>query len=326
MTVSNVDKDRVRILTGVVLFLSMQVLAQVSATQMDIFMRQQYTGHITPQEQLQLAQVPPGQRLQVLQAIRMNNNQYAMQFVPQSGPMMGQTMWAMNDMRSPLFNFFSSLGAMTKSADRVEYMEAREPVTAYRSPDPSEHRDANRTAVDTMTQATNKLKDMKNPQKADCLDCITDPNPQLTAGPISGKGTIKTRANGQIREDINADIKCSYGGDVTDGIRLTFAADLEIKVEHNKVTHLKYVLKDGKKTCVADLTQFKQKQVGNTTNIVLQHPNGKTFVAVGANNKFPDRKNPSINVSVNFFESFCPQMNPKLFMQIEADPKTGTCR
>lgn len=301
-------------------------MAQTPAA-MDAFMRQQYTGYITPQEQLQLAQVPPAQRLQVLQAIRMNNNQYAMQFVPQSGPNMGQTMWAMNDMRSPLFNFFSSLGSMTKSPDRAEYMEAREPVTAYRSPDASENREPSRAAVDTMNQTTAKLRDMKDSQRTtECLNCITDPNPQFTASAISGKGTIKTSANGQIREDINADIKCSYGGDVTDGIRLTFAADLEVKVEHNKVTHLKYILKDGSKTCVADLSRFTQRPVGNTTNIVLFHPNNKTFVTVGANNKSPDRKNPSIHVSVNFFQSFCPQMNPKLFMQIEADPKTGTCR
>ena len=83
-------------------------------------MRQQYMGYITPQEQFQLAQVPPAQRLQVLQTIRMNNTQYAMQFMPQSGPMMGQSMWAMHDTRNSIFNFISSLGAMTKSPERAE--------------------------------------------------------------------------------------------------------------------------------------------------------------------------------------------------------------
>lgn len=331
----NVDRFNVRFIASFILFFSAFAVAQtpVATTmtlqqqaQMDMMMRQMYPQYLTPQQQLQLAQVPPGQRLQVLQAINMGNNQYAMQFTPQSGPQMGQSMWAMNNTQSPLFNFFSSLGSITKSMDRVEYMEAREPVTAYRSPDPSENREPSQAALDTMNQATSKLKDMKNPQKAtECLDCITDPLPTLTAGPISGVGTVKTSAVGGRKEDLNADVKCSFGGEVIDGIRLTFKQTLEMKIEHNKVISFKLVAQDGKKTCVIDLANFPQKQIGNTTNVGLNHKNGKTYVAIYPNNK-TDRKNPAVSVGVNNFQDLCPQMNPKLFMQIEADPKTGTCR
>lgn len=323
-----------RSIAGLILFLSILAGAQTpvatpilqSQAQMDMMMRQMYPQYLTPQQQLQLAQVPPAQRLQVLQAIHMGNNQYAMQFTPQSGPMMGQTMWAMNNAQSPLFNFFSSLGSMTKSPERAEYMEAREPVTAYRSPDPSENREPSRAAVETMNQAATKLNDMKNPQKATaCLDCITDPQPTLTAGPISGVGTIKTSATGQRKEDLNADIKCSFGGDIIDGIRLTFKATLELKIEHNKVLAFKYITYDGKKSCTVDLANFPQRQIGQTTNVGLNHKNGKTYVSIYPNNK-TDRKNPAVSVGVNGFQDLCPQMNPKLFMQIEADPKTGTCR
>lgn len=322
-----------RSIASLILFLSTFAVAQTPVTaptvqsqaQMDMMMRQMYPQYLTPQQQLQLAQVPQGQRLQVLQAINMGNNQYAMQFSPQSGPMMGQTMWAMNNAQSPLFNFFSSLGSMTKSPERAEYMEAREPVSAYHSPDPSENRESSRAALDTMNQATTKLKDMKNPQKAtECLDCITDPQPTLTAGPMSGVGTIKTSAVGGRKEDLNADIKCSFGGNVVDGIRLTFKATLELKIEHNKVLAFKYITHDGKKTCTVDLATFPQRQIGNTTNVGLNHKNGKTYVAIYPNNK-TDHKNPAVSVGVNNFKDLCPQMNPKLFMQIEADPKTGTC-
>lgn len=292
---------------------------------MEMYMRQMYPQYLTPQQQVQLAQMPPAQRLQVLQAINMGNNQYAMQFVPQSGPMMGQTMWAMNNTQSPLFNFFNSLGSMTKSPERAEYMEAREPVEVYRSPDPSENSEPSRAALDTMNQATNKLRDMKNPQKVtECAECMTDPNPTATAGPISGAGTVKTSAVGGKKEDLNADIKCSFAGEVIDGIRLTFKAELELKIEHNKVLAFKYITHDGKKSCIVDLATFPQRKIGNTTNIGLNHSNGKTYASIYPNNK-SNPKNPSVSVGVNEFQDLCPQMNPKLFMQIEADPKTGTC-
>jgi hypothetical protein len=323
----------VRSIAGLLLFLSFNANAQfvpsgLSQTQqMDMLMRQQYTNYLTPQQQVQLAQMPPAQRLQVLQSINLGNNRYAMQFVPQTGTNMGQTMWAMQTQQNPLFNFFTALGAATKNPAEASYMEARREFTGYTSPDPSERRDPSEAAIDTMARATTKVSEMKDPVKPAviCNDCLTDPQPKLTAPAISGKGTIKTSGNGQISEDLNADVKCSYGGDVIDGIRLTFRTDLELKVEHNQVKHLKYTMYDGSKTCVADLTKFTQKKVGNTTNVVLRHPNNETFVVVGADNK-TDRKNPTVNVSVNQFAKFCPQMNPKMFMQIAADPKTGTCR
>lgn len=306
-------------------------MAQAPATTMtqsqlmEIQMRQMYPQYLTPQQQMQLAQIPPAQRLQILQSYNMGNNQYV-QFTPQSGPMMGQTMWAMNNTQTPLFNFFTAMGAMTRSLGQASFMEAREPVTAYRSPDPEESRPPERSALDTMNQATAKLKDMKNPNKATaCLDCITDPEPGLKAGPISGVGTIKTSAVGGKKEDLNADIKCSFGGDVVDGIRLTFKAELELKIEHNKVLAFKYIAYDGKKSCTVDLATFPQRKVGNTTNVALNHSNGKTYAAIYPSNK-TDPKNPPVHVGVNNFQDLCPQMNPKLFMQIEADPKTGTCR
>lgn len=297
--------------------------------QMDLYMRQMYAQQLAQQQQqqLQMATISPQDRLKLLQSVNMGNNQYALQFVPQSGPNMGQTMWSSQNTQSPLFNFFTAMGAMTKFPDRAERMEAREPVQAYRSPDPEERREPSREALETMNTATNKLRDMKTPNKpAECLDCITDPNPTLTAPAISGKGTIKTSASGQIKEDLNADIKCSYSGDVIDGIRLTFAATIEAKIEHNKVVSFKYTATEGKKSCVVDLAAYPQKKIGNTTNIILEHSNKKTFVAIYPNNKSPDRKNPSVQFGVSNFNDVCPQMNQKLFMQIEADPKTGTCR
>lgn len=313
------------------LFISIAATAQVPAPaqpspQLDLYMRQMYAQNLA-QQQLQTATINPADRLKLLQTINMGHQQYAMQFVPQSGPNMGQTMWASQNMQSPLFNFFSAMGAMTKFPDRAERMEAREPVTVFRSPDQEERQEPARTALDTMNAATTKLQNAKNPNKpTECLECITDPLPTLTAGPISGNGTIKTSASGQMKEDLNADIKCSYGGDITDGIRLTFAATVEVKIVHNKVTSFKYVATEGKKSCVVDLANYPQKQIGNTTNVILRHANQKSFVAIYPNNKSPDRKNPSVSIGVSFFHDVCPQMNEKLFMQIEADPKTGTCR
>ncbi len=322
-----------KIILGLVLFFAVYAAAQVPTAvpaapspQLDIYMRQMYPQNLTPQQQLQMATISPQDRLRLLQTVNMGNNQYAMQFVPQTGPNMGQTMWASQSMQSPLFNFFTAMGAATKFPDRAERMEAREPITAFRSPDPEEHVAPARSAVDAMNAATNKLQAIKKPKTAECLDCITDPLPTLKAGPISGKGTIKTSATGQMKEDLNADIKCSYSGDVIDGIRLSFAATLEAKIVNNKVVSFKYVAIEGNKRCVADLANYPQKQIGKTTNVILQHPNQKTFVAIYPNNKSPDRKNPSVQFGLNFFHDACPQMSQKWFMQIEADPKTGTCR
>lgn len=321
----SVDRVAVKYTLGLVLFFSFYATAQVSP-QLDLYMRQMYAQNLTPPQQLQMATISPQDRLRLMQAVNMGNQQYAMQFVPQSGPYMGQTMWASQNMQNPLFNFFTAMGTMTRSPDRAERMEARESITAYRSPDPEERVPPERVAVDTMNTATNRLQAIKNPRTADCLDCITDTAPILTAGPISGKGTIKTSATGQMKEDLNADIKCSYGGDITDGIRLTFAATVETKIEHNKVVSFKYVATEGSKRCIVDLANYPQKKIGNTTNIILQHANQKSFVSIYPNNKSPDRKNPSVQIGMNFFSEVCPQMNEKLFMQIEADPKTGTCR
>lgn len=295
--------------------------------QLDLYMRQMYAQNLARQQQLQTATINPADRLRIMQAVNMGNNQYAMQVMPQSGPNMGQAMWTSYNPQSSLMNFFTAMGTMTKFPDRAERMEVREPITAYRSPDPEESRPPARAAVDSMNAATNRLQAIKNPQPSTgCLDCITDPLPTLTAGAIAGKGTIRTSATGQIKEDLNADIKCSYGGDVTDGIRLTFAQTVEVKIEHNKVKSFKYVATEGNKRCVVELANYPQKQIGNTTNIILQHANQKSFVSIYPNNKSPDRKNPSVQIGVNFFHEVCPQMNEKLFMQIEADPKTGTCR
>lgn len=328
-----------KIILGLALFFAVYATAQVPtftptvatvpvapSPQLDIYMRQMYPQNLTPQQQLQMATISPQDRLRLLQTVNMGNQSYAMQFVPQSGPNMGQTMWASQSMQNPLFNFFTEMGTATKFPDRAERMEAREPVTAYRSPDPEERTPPARSAVDTMNAATDKLKAIKNPKPTECLDCITDPLPTLTAGPISGKGTIKTSATGQMKEDLNADIKCSYSGDVIDGIRLSFAATVEVKIEHNKVQSFKYVATEGGKRCVVDLASFRQKQIGKTTNVILEHSNKKSFVAIYPNNKSPDRKNPSVQIGVNFFHEVCPQMSEKWFMQIEADPKTGTCR
>ncbi|MES2801064.1 MAG: hypothetical protein V4654_01105 [Bdellovibrionota bacterium] len=319
---------------GFVLFISIAATAQVPAPvqptpQLDIYLRQMYAQNLAQQQQqqLQTATINPGDRLRVLQTINMGNQQYVVQFVPQSGPNMGQTMWASQNMQSPLFNFFNAMGTTTKFPDRAKRMEAREPITAFRSPAPEERAEPARSAIDTMNAATEKLNDIKNPQKiADCLECITDPVPTLTAGPISGKGTIKTSASGQMKEDLNADIKCSYGGEVAGGIRVTFAATVEVKITNNKVTSFKYVATDGKKSCVVDLANYPQKKIGNTTNVILEHANKKTFVAIYPKNSSPDRKNPSVSIGVSFYPDVCPQMNEKYFMQIEADPKTGTCR
>lgn len=321
-----------KFIVGLLLLISAPLYAQQITPEMDAMMRQQYTNYLTPQQQVQLAQTPPAQRMQVLEAMKLNNNTYAIKFIPQSGPMMGQTMWTQYNpnTQSSMFSFLTALGAVTKSAGSADFMETREPISAYRSPDPEETTAPADAAIATMDRANGKLKDMKNPQKpAECQECITDPAPTLTAPPISGKGTIRTSNNGQTNADLNADIKCSYGGEIIEGKRLTFKTELEVKVEHNKVTHLKYVMHDGNKTCVADLNTFKQRTVSlgskPTTNVVLFHPNNETFVVVGTNSK-SDPKNPSVTVSVNQFRKFCPQMNDKVFMQIEANPKTGTCR
>jgi len=336
----SVDKGAVKYIIGFILLFSVFASAQAptfvptattfpapaQSTQMDIYMRQMYPQYITPQQQLQMATVSPQDRLRLMQTVNMGSNNYAMQFVPQSGPYMGQTMWASQSAQSPLFNFFSAMGAMTKSPERAERMQAREPVKVYVSPDPEERATPARSAVETMNTATDKLQAIKKPKTAECLDCITDPLPTLTAGPISGKGTIKTSAAGQMKEDLNADIKCSYGGDVISGIRLSFAATLEAKIVHNKVVSFKYVATEGHKRCVIDLAHFPQKKIGNTTNVVLEHANKTTFVSMYPNNKSPDRKNPSVQFGINFYHKVCPQMSEKWFMQIEADPKTGTCR
>lgn len=322
-----------KIVAGLVLFFSLNINAQFVASglpqaqQMDMLMRQQYTHYLTPQQQVQLAQMPPAQRLQVLQSINLGNNRYGVQFVPQTGTYMGQTMWAMHTQQNPLFNFFTALGAATRDPSQAYSMEARREFTGYVSPDPSERRDPPGAAIDTVVRGSARLAEMKDPGRPSviCNDCLTDPPPKLTAAAISGKGTIKTSGNGQINEDLNADIKCSYGGEVIDGKRLTFATDLELKMEHNQVKHLKYTMRDGKNICVADLTKFTQVKIGQTTNVVLRHPNKTTFVVVGADNT-TDRKNPTINVSVSQFAEFCPKMNQRYFMQIAADPKTGTCR
>lgn len=317
--------------------MSLKAFSQAQPSpELDLYMRQMYAQQLAQQQmiqkqqmqiQLQTATISPQDRLRLLQTVNMGNQQYAMQFVPQSGPYMGQTMWASQSQQSPLFNFFSSLGTMTKFPDRAERMQAREPVTVYQSPDPEERRPPSREALQTMTTATEKLSTIKNPNKpAECLECMTDPKPTLTAATISGKGTIKTSATGQIKEDLNADIKCSYGGEVIDGLRLSFAATVEAKIVNNKVISFKYTATEGKKSCVVDLAAFPQKQVGNTTNISLQNANNKTYVAIYPNNKSPDRKNPSVKFTVNNFHEICPQMNRKHYMQIEADPKTGTCR
>lgn len=322
-----VDTEGVKIILGFLLLLTYanaQVPAQPS--QLDIYMRQMYPQNLTPQQQLQMATISPQDRLRLLQTVNMGNNQYAIQFVPQSGPHMGQTMWASQSAQNPLFNFFTAMGTMTKFPDRAERMEARAPITAYRSPDPEEYTPPARSALDTMNAATDKLKAIKNPKPTECLDCITDPLPTLTAGPISGKGNIKTSATGQMKEDLNADIKCSYFGDVISGIRLTFAATLEAKIVNNKVVAFKYVATEGNKRCVIDLANFPQKKIGNTTNVVLEHANKTTFVSMYPNNKSPDRKNPSVHFGISFYSRLCPQMSEKWFMQIEADPKTGTCR
>ncbi|AZZ37173.1 hypothetical protein CIK05_10360 [Bdellovibrio sp. qaytius] len=317
---------------SLILLISVKAFSQAQPSpQLDLYMRQMYAQQLAQQQQqqLQTATINPADRLRILQAVNMGNQQYAMQFVPQSGPNMGQTMWSSYNAnaQNPLFNFFSAMNTMTKFPDRAERMEAREPIQAFRSPDPEERREPSREALNTMNQATSKLNDIKNPQKvAECLECKTEAQPTLLAGAVSGKGTIKTSASGQMKEDLNADIKCSFGGDVTDGIRLTFAATLEAKIEHNKVVSFKYATQDGKKSCVVDLASYPQKQIGNTSNVILQHPNQKTFVAIYPNNKSPDRKNPSVSIGVSNFQDVCPQMNQKLFMQIEADPKTGTCR
>lgn len=324
-----------------VLFLSVYVTAQVPTfiptatplpaqaqpTQMDIYMRQTYPQYLTPQQQqLQMATISPQDRLRLMQTVNMGNNQYAMQFVPQSGPHMGQTMWASQSAQNPLFNFFTAMGTMTKFPDRAERMEAREPISAYVSPDPEERSTPERSAVETMNTATNKLQTIKKPKTAECLDCITDPLPTLTAGPIKGTGTIKTSATGAIKEDLNADIKCSYTGDVISGIRLSFAATVEAKIVNNKVVSFKYVATEGNKRCEINLANFPQKKIGNTTNVILEHANKNTFVSIYPNNKSPDRKNPSVQFGINFYSKVCPQMSDKWFMQIEADPKTGTCR
>ena len=314
------------------LLISLKAFSQVQPSpQLDLYMKQMYAQQLAQQQQqqlqLQTATISPQDRLRILQSVNMGNNQYAMQFVPQSGPDMGQTMWSSTSTQNPLFNFFTAMGTMTKFPDRAERMEAREPIKAYRSPDPDERKEPSREALETMNTATNKLRDIKNPNKpAECFDCITDPNPTLTAAAISGNGTIKTSATGQIKEDLNADIKCSYGGEVIDGLRLSFAATVEAKIEHNKVVSFKYTATEGKKSCVVDLAAYPQKKIGNTTNIILEHANKKTFVAIYPNNKSPNRKNPSVQFGVSNFHEVCPQMNQKYFMQIEADPKTGTCR
>ncbi len=324
------DTETVRNLICLIVLISVKAFSQVQPNpQLDIYMRQMYAQELARQQQLQTATISPQDRLRMLQAVNMGNQQYAVQFVPQSGPNMGQTMWGSYNPNAtnPLFNFFNAMGAMTKFPDKADRMEARESFLAYRSPDPEERTEPAREALASMNAATNKLKDMKNPNKpVECHECITDPQPTLTAGPTSGKGTIKTSASGQIKEDLNADIKCSYAGEVIDGIRLTFKATLEAKIEHNKVISFKYTAEDGKKSCVFDLAKYPQKKIGNTTNVSLQHPNGKTFIAIYPNNKSPDRKNPSVSFGINNFHEVCPQMNQRLFMQIEADPKTGTCR
>lgn len=333
MTLFLVDTEAVKYTLGLVLLFSIYATAQVTAAvpaasspQLDIYMRQMYPQNLTPQQQLQMATISPQDRLRLLQTVNMGNNQYAMQFVPQSGPNMGQTMWASQSMQSPLFNFFTAMGAATKFPDRAERMEAREPIRAFRSPDPEERVAPARSAVDAMNAATNKLQAIKKPKTAECLDCITDPLPTLKAGPVSGKGTIKTSATGQMKEDMSADIKCNYTGDIISGIRLTFAATLEAKIVHNKVVSFKYVATEGNKRCVIDLANFPQKKIGNTTNVVLEHANKNTFVSIYPNNKSPDRKNPSVQFGISFYNKVCPQMSQKWFMQIEADPKTGTCR
>lgn len=328
-----VDNEAVKYILGYVLLFSFYAQAQAPTfvptqpTPMDIYMRQMYPQYITPQQQqLQMATISPQDRLRLMQTVNMGNNNYAVQFVPQSGPHMGQTMWANQSAQSPLFNFFTALGAMTKFPERADRIEAREPIRAYVSPDPEERTTPARSAVETMNTATNKLKTIKNPKPADCLDCITDPLPTAKAGPIKGTGTIKTSAVGGIKEDLNAEIKCSYTGDVISGIRLSFAATVEAKIVNNKVISFKYVATEGSKRCEINLANFPQKKVGNTTNVVLEHANKNTFVSIYPNNKSPDRTNPSVQIGINFYSKVCPHMSDKWFMQIEADPKTGTCR
>lgn len=318
-----------KLAAGLLLLIANLVFAQVSPQQnmqMNTLMHQMYPQYLTPQQQLQLAQIPPNQRMQLMQSIYMGNNQYAMQFMPQTGPMMGQSLWAVNNSQNSLFNFFTSLGSITKSFQSAEYIEARESIAAYHSPDPSESRTAPEAAIEVMNKANTKLKVMKNIEKStECLDCITDPNPTFTAGPISGVGSVKTSGVGGPKEDLNADIKCSTEGEVIDGGRITFKASLELKIEHNKVKAFKYTAFDGKKTCTLDLTTFPQKQIGDTTNIGLNHKNGESFVVIYPANKL-DKKNPILNIGASNYQDFCPQINPNLFMQIEANPKTGKCK
>lgn len=311
---------------GLLLLFSIRIFAQISP-QMDAIMRQQYTHYLVPQNQIQTAQIQAGQKLQVFETIKLPNGTYAVKVVPQTGPYMGSSMWAQYNSKDPLFAFLTGVGAKTTVPDKAMSMIPSKNVTLYRSPDPAENPDPSSAAMMMVDRATTKLKEVKNPNSiADCVECRTaDPEPLLTAPAMAGKGSIKTSGNGKMKEDLNADITCSSSGDVIDGKRLTFAATLELKMEHNQVKHLKYVLKDGNKTCVADLTNFQQKPVGNTTNVVLwnrQFPD--SFVVVGADNK-TDRQNPTINVSLNQFAKYCPQMNPRYFMQIAANPKTGVC-
>lgn len=319
-----------KILKCLIFLLSVKAFAQVPISpELDLYIRQMYAQQLAQQQQLQMVNISPQDRLRLLQAVNMGNQQYAVQFVPQSGPNMGQAFWGAYNpaAANPLFNFFNNFGRMVTSPEKAERIEVRESFSAYRSPDPVENTDPAREALRTMSVASDKLKVIKNPLKVvECQDCLNDPQPKLNSGSLAGKGNIKTSATGQIKEDLSADIKCSFEGDAAGGLRVTFKATLEAKIEHNKVKSFKYVAYDGKKSCVFDLSQYTQKQVGNTTNISLQHPNKKVFVAIYPNTRSPDRKNPSVNFGINNFQEVCPQMNPNVFMQIEADPKTGQCR
>lgn len=107
------DTEPVRNLICLILVISVKAFSQVQPNpELDIYMRQMYAQELARQQQLQTVTISPQDRLRMLQAVNMGNQQYAVQFIPQSGPNMGQTMWGSYNPNAtnPLFNFFNALG------------------------------------------------------------------------------------------------------------------------------------------------------------------------------------------------------------------------
>ena len=334
---------------SVILFMSSIVFAVEVGSEMELtrLVNARYSASFRSVDQNVKAQLPKGTKGQVMEVKKFSSGNSGVLLKIKEGDLANELVWVHYSPKSPSLKLYNAEGAGTNSPVAARDASTTRSVPAMRDPaspsvaappvlpvpptatvggeaarTPTPEPSVEESVPGTVIKANRDLGRLngRNQPCAECATAAQAPSATGAAQTLQRGIQVSERPDGKLDARVKCDHKGNYG---------SHTGKFEVIIENNRVTHLDAQIGNGR--CRIHSNEFKQVEMPHN-NIVLKNAAGCTVTLANYNSNKPGMKDkPTLNFGVVQIgdgpcEQICGDFMSSAFWQVEADPRTQSCK